>query len=405
MNTTILFVDDEPLILQALQRTLRPMRHKWDMLFVESGAKALELLSTSPVDVVVSDMLMPGMNGAQLLAEVMKRFPQTIRIILSGHADKELILQCVGSTHQYLSKPCEPDALRAVIQRATSLEASLETERVKELVASMGELPTVPALYSQIVTALNDPDTTVGAVGQIVEQDPAMTAKLLKLVNSAYFGLRRQVASAAEAASYLGVDTIKSLVLATGTFDHYSLAKLDGFSLEVLWNHSLQTAACARLIAQSEGAGQTIADESFVAGMLHDVGRLILACNFADRYGKVFAKAVSTRSELITIERDVFGTTHAAVGGYLLGLWGLPVPVVEAIALHHSPEATLENTFTALTAVHVGNVVVKDQYGGGDWSVPTSLVSLPYLASISLEDRLTRWRQEYANHSQLAATV
>ena len=210
MNSRVLFVDDDPLVLQGLQRMLRPQRGEWDMTFAGSGAEALKFLGATTVDVVVSDMLMPGMNGAQLLAEVMRLHPETIRIILSGHANKDLILQCVGCTHQYLSKPCEPDALRAVIRRATSLETNLENARVKELVAKLGELPTIPALYSQVVTALNDPDTTVAEVGRIVEQDPAMTAKLLKLVNSAYFGLRRQVSSAAEAAAYLGIDTIKS---------------------------------------------------------------------------------------------------------------------------------------------------------------------------------------------------
>src|ERR1017187_6368046 len=111
----LLFVDDEVRVLQGLQRQLYGMRNEWNMNFKEGGAKALDFMASAPVDVIVTDMMMPGMDGAQLLTEVMKRHPDTIRIVLSGHADREAILRLVGPAHQYLSKPCDAEELRNAI--------------------------------------------------------------------------------------------------------------------------------------------------------------------------------------------------------------------------------------------------------------------------------------------------
>ena len=227
----ILFVDDEPLILQALQRMLRSMRDEWEMEFAEGGGQALERMAQIHFDVVVSDMRMPGMNGADLLAEVMKRHPHTVRIILSGHADKELILKCIGSTHQYLAKPCDAEALKATVRRASAVETRLKDETLRKLVGSMDRLPSIPTLYTEILDALRDPEVSLEAIGEIVGKDPAMTAKILKLVNSAFFGLRRQIASSTQAANFLGLDTIRSLVLSINAFSQFEAVQYETFSI------------------------------------------------------------------------------------------------------------------------------------------------------------------------------
>jgi len=284
----VLFVDDEPLVLQGLQRMLRPMRNDWEMDFVESGALALERMAQAPFDIVVSDMCMPGMNGAQLLTEVMKRFPKTVRLILSGHADKDLVLKCIGSTHQYLAKPCEPDALKATITRASALELSLSSGTLKKLVGQMDRLPSLPSLYVEIVEKLNQPEMDLEEVGRIIAQDVGMTAQVLKLVNSAFFGLRRQLANASEAVTYLGGETMKSLVLSIHAFSQFESADLGEFSLDKLRSHSTEVAAAAKAIALAEGAEVKVVDEAFVAGMIHDIGKLVLLSNFGKQYREVF---------------------------------------------------------------------------------------------------------------------
>ncbi len=280
MKKRVLFVDDEAMVLQGLQRMLRPMRNDWDMEFVESGIAALERMAATPADVVVPDVRMPGMNGPQLPAEVMKRFPKTVRIILSGQADHDLVLKAVGSTHQYLHKPCEPEVLKATVQRAVALGDSLDNEQVKSLVSQMSRLPSLPTIYLQVVDELQSANASLARVGEIMARDVGMSAQVLKLVNSAFFGLRRRVANPMDAVTYLGLDTIKALMLSLHTFSQYERTDLGGISLVALRNHSLITAACARHIAKLEGGDGKLVDEAFIGGLLHDPGKLVLAANF-----------------------------------------------------------------------------------------------------------------------------
>ncbi len=391
MKKTVLFVDDEDMVLQGLQRSMRAMRNDWDMTFVDSGAKALAFLETTPADVIVSDMRMPGMNGAQLFAEVAKRFPKSVRLILSGHADQELILQCVGSTHQFLSKPCDPEALRTTVRRAMELEGSVKNAHLQQLVARMDHLPSIPSLYSEIVEKMNDPEAALEDVGVIIAKDPGMTAKILKLVNSAFFGLRREVSNPADAAAFLGLDTIKSLVLSLNAFSQYESVKTDGFSLAVLWNHSLATAAAAKRIAQLEKSAAKIVDHAFAAGLLHDVGKTVLAFNFPDQYGKTIQLAQSQGADLLKAEQETFGANHADVGGYLLGLWGLPVSVVDAIALHHQPSLSADEGFTPLTAVHAANALVCC----GRTADSSPAWDAEYLSRLSLTDHAADWHKDF----------
>src|SRR3954468_17031197 len=187
-KTTVLFVDDEPMVLRGLQRMLRPLADEWEMAFVESGPKALEAMTKTPYSVVVTDMRMPEMNGAQLLGEISQKYPKSVRIILSGHADKNLIVQCVGTAHQFLAKPCEPDSLKAAVRRASQFEQSVNSDILKELIAQMETLPSMPELFHRITQKLRDEKCSLDDVGELIATDMGMTAKLLKLVNSAFFG-------------------------------------------------------------------------------------------------------------------------------------------------------------------------------------------------------------------------
>lgn len=393
MKKRVLFVDDETLVLEGLQRMLRHMRAEWEMIFLPGGEEALALMAQQPVDVVVTDMLMPGMNGAALLNEVMKRYPQTVRFVLSGHADKDLIMKCVGTTHQYLAKPCDAEALKAAVQRASHLGASLQNDKLKRLVGKMERLPSLPSLYFEIIEKLKDPETTIEDVARVVSRDIGMTAQILKLVNSAYFGLQQRVAGLDEAVSFLGLNTIKTLVLCINAFSQYDGVKIAGLTMESLWQHSLAVAAAAKKIAQMESEDRGLEEESFVSGMLHDTGRLILASNYADLYAQTIELAQREKWELSHAEAQVFGVSHAAVGGYLLGLWGLPVPVVEAIALHHQPSDSSGRAVCPLLVVHAANALIQRARPPLIKGVIPSGLDLEYLARLELSERLNVWEQ------------
>lgn len=386
MKKNILFVDDEPLVLQGIQRMLRGMREQWDIQFAEGGEKAKELMAQAEYDVVVTDMMMPGMNGAEVLDYVRQHSPRCARVVLSGHAEQSLAVKCVGIAHQYLGKPCDAETLKRTISRLTDPGFFIQNETVLTLVSQLKHLPSIPAIYSQIVQMLRDPNSSIEEVGALIGQDVAMCAKILQIVNSSFFGLARRVARPSDAAGYLGMDTLKSLVLATNVFSQYETKTPAGYSTEKAAEHSQLVAAAARAIAKAEDASRAVVDDAFVAGLLHDVGTLVLASSLPEQFERVAAN--SGRDEYAN-ELEIFGTTHGEVGGYLLGLWGLPSRVVEAISLHHVPGGSEVAEFSPLTAVHVAECLIAER-AKSDRTCPG--LDAEYLARIGLAGRLPAWR-------------
>lgn len=384
----ILFVDDEPLVLEGLQRMLRPMRHEWEMSFAESGAAALELMAATPRDVVVSDMRMPGMDGAQLLAEVTRLHPRTVRLVLSGYADQELIMKSVGLAHQYLSKPCSAEQIMAAIEQACASRDLLTNESLQRLIARMDSLPSLPSLYTQLVSELKSPDASIKRVGEIISLDLGMTAKILQMVNSAFFGLRRRVSNPGDAAMFLGIDTIMSLVLAIHVFSQFNETSVQGFSPQALWAQGMAAGQSAKRIVKAEGQDTKMSEAAFTAGLLHDVGKVVLATSLPEWYGEAFRLEREEHFPFIEAELQVLGATHAEVGAYLLGLWGLPDAVVEAVAYHHRPGKCPSQAFGPLTAVHVADAFAHEAQG----EEPSGGCDMEYLAGLGLAGKLDGWR-------------
>lgn len=390
MNKRVLFVDDEPNVLDGLQRMLRPLRQEWEMEFVESGGAALEVLRDSHFDVVVSDMRMPGMTGDELLIEVMKRHPHVVRIILSGQSERDMIMKTVGAAHQFLAKPCDADLIKNTVIRACSLRDLLQSESIKSLVAQIDSLPSLPSLYAEIMRELQSPDTSIQKVGKIISEDVGMTAKILQLVNSAFFGLPRHVSSPAQAASLLGLDTVKALVLSVQIFSQFDQTKTHGFHLETLWRHSMVTGVYAKIIATAEEQERKMIDDSLMAGLLHDVGKLVLAANFPEKFSAAIALEAANGLSGWEAEREVIGHSHAEIGAYLLGLWGIPTPIVETLAFHHTPSICSADGFTPLTAVHVANCIENRGACGGQPKHDIEF-DTEYLERLGLTERIPEW--------------
>lgn len=384
----ILFVDDEPQLLRMLRLMLLRIP-EWDASFVESGEAALALMDHNQFDVVVSDMRMPGMNGAQLLNETMKRFPQSFRIILSGYADQEIVFRCVGATHQYLSKPCSLETLRSVLDRLRSLNQGLTSPEFRKIVSRITTLPSVPKLYFSILDALQDPNCSTAAIGAIVAEDPGLTSKMLQLVNSAFFGFSGPVNSAAEAVQILGTGRIRALALSILVFSAFDDLKFKALSVEKIWAHSVNTGIGAQQIAFMENRSDSFVDQAFTAGLLHDVGKLILADNIPDEYLKIIETSRKQKRPLEAVEREQLGTTHAQLGAYLLGLWGMPIPLVAAVAWHHNPEHEAASGFSPVTAVHIANAYYNME---ASLQIPAATVNMDYLAQIGMVNNLADWQ-------------
>jgi putative nucleotidyltransferase with HDIG domain len=219
-----------------------------------------------------------------------------------------------------------------------------------------------------------------------------MTTKILQLVNSAYFGLRVQVSDPEQAVALLGLDTIKALVLSMQTFSQFSDIPVLPYPLDALWRHGLAAAAHARAIAKAECIPHSMVDEAFTAALLHDVGILIFATSKPEEYAQVLSMMTQQGIPDWEAEQAVFGATHAEVGAYLLGMWGLPHAVVEAVAYHHKPELAAAAAFGPLTAVHVANAVVGDPDEGSAHQPIEARLNPDYLARGDWTGRLPHWQ-------------
>ncbi len=388
---SILFVDDESRVLEGLQRMLFPMQREWKMAFALSGAQALELLEKGHFDVVVSDMRMPGMDGAQLLEEVKKRCPDTLRFILSGQSESEVIYRTLGSAHQFLSKPCKPAFLKECVDKAFALRSILASDALKAVVAQIGTLPPVPQVYAKLCEALKSPDCTIEEVGQVIKMDPAMTAKILQVTNSAFFGLRRDVSTVPQAVSLIGLKNITALVLARGLFAPVEGGKLPpGFSIDSLWRHCMVVASYAQAICQVENTSKEIADDAYTGGLLHDTGQLVFLAGCPDDYVRCHEYAIEKQVTLPAAEGELLQCTHGEVGAYLLGIWGLPYPIVESVAYHHNPSIYLGSEFSPVTAVHVADILAFKRRSDESDS-PHPGFDMPYLERLGLSNHIPEW--------------
>ena len=384
----IVFVDDEQGVLDGLQNLLRKQRKQWDMVFALGGPSALTELAKQPADVVVTDMRMPGMDGAALLEKIRDLYPATTRIVLSGHAERESVVRAVPVTHQFLSKPCDGDTLKGVIERACALRNLLADETIRGIVSGLDHLPSAPTLYFELTQALAKPDATVSDVTEIVQKDPALSAKILQLVNSAYFGLPQRVTTLQHAVSYLGLDPIKALSLSAHVFGTLEGTNPGGLAVDRLQKSSLLTATLAKRFVSDK----KLADEAFTSGIVHDVGRLVLALRMPDRMRDVQRDATASKRAPFVVEREHLGATHAEVGAYLLGSWGLPLTVVEAVAYHHEPLKAGEGVREVLAAVHVADALVDFPCVSETAPIADLGLDLPFLEQAGLLDRLPAWR-------------
>ena len=392
MKKRILFVDDEPSILEVLRHMLKGMASQWEMTFARSGQEALEMMARSPFEVVVTDVRMPGMDGADLLSSVKKQYPQTMRLVFSGESEREVIYRLIGSTHQFLLKPYDLNIIRDTIARAFTLRDMLSAESLEKMVSQIKTLPSLPDLYYNLVKELQSPYPSVDKVGDIISKDLAMSAKILQLVNSAFFGLRQHVSSPAQAAALLGLDLLKSLVLMVHIFTQPAQLTMRNFSLKALWTHSLSVGSLSQEVALQQNIEKKASDDAFIAGLFHDLGKLILVANMPEQYNQVLTMVHAKHLLLTDLERQILGASHAEVGAYLLGLWGFSDAVIEAVAFHHNPAKCRDQSFGPLTTVHVSNIFDHEVQPvlTGELSVK---LDMNYLKQLGLDARLPVWRQ------------
>ena len=386
----ILFVDDEPKLLGGLRRMLRGLRDEWTFEFAESGAEALATLARKPFDVVVSDMRMPGMDGSELLRQVRERFPATVRMVLSGQCERRAVLKAVGPAHQFLTKPCNSETLKATLGRVWRLRERMPAPEAQELVSRVESLPSLPESLAALSAELETAQGSVDRVGRIVAANPAMAARVLQLVNSGFFGSPQPMVDPCRAVGLLGQERLRELAESTEAFATAALCEWGMTRLTEVIEHSRAVAEAAGRIARAESDCPHLLAQARWGGLLHDVGSLVLMQEAPDRYADLLAGG-DDRDAICHRERRAFGADHAAVGAYLLALWGLPPSLVRIAALHHAPREWDDRTFTALTAVHAANVLCREPLAGTGG--PRCNLDYPYLKQIGKIDRVAAWAE------------
>ena len=354
----IVFVDDERELLDGLRARLYKHRHDWNMQFLVGGDEAIAVFEKQPVDLIVSDVRMPGMDGGQLLTVVKQRWPDTIRIIVSGYSDPVQAVRLTSLAHQYVAKPCDGQQLENIIERCFNLRDLLSEEPLRKMVGRIGKLPAMPKTYGRLQAALSQPTVTAAQIGDIVNADAALASKVLQITNSAFFRLRKPMVRIKDAVTYLGFATIRNLVLSAEIVSQWSTPQaLSAIDPEQLQKHAQFAAAACKSLA----GGRATPDDAWLAGLLHDIGYWVLIQECPNELAQAIELSRSQHLPLFECERRTTGATHAQIGAYLLGLWGLPYAIVEAVALHHTPLAVTPHGYDLLGALAVSHALLESQ--------------------------------------------
>lgn len=383
MGLRILFVDDEQLILDGINQMLGFMKPDWQLYFAESGKEALELLSQNEIDIIISDMRMPEMDGAELLEIVKVNNPSIIRMILSAYTDKEMVLRASKTAHQFLAKPIDAAVLKNVIEKVYSLQSILHNPKIISLTNSVKNLPSLPELYMKIQDEMKKTNPSIKKIDEIITKDMIMTAKILQVVNSAFFGLPQRIINPLQAVNFLGVEIIKALVLLVHFFSSDASNDPIHSHLTKLWDESLKVATLAKKIAQAEKLEPKKVEEAFIGSLLHDIGKLVL-WQVKDYFHEAQKQERDFNISTTEAEYSLYETSHAEVGAYLLGVWGLPEILIEMVAFHHKPSNSHSQAFSALTILHAADHIVANEP-----------LDENYLQDFMLNSAINKWIKQY----------
>lgn len=379
----VLFVRPDRQSCEALKNSLHPVLNQWHTAFAVGAVEAFEQMESNPWDIVIANL--QSDNDKSFFFSVRESFPAIVRIGLVDQSRTKLPVASL--VHQFLMKPFTLDELSVAVERSCRLRDLLDGEAMSRTVGDLGELPSAPVVYMKLVERLDEPDTSVEEIAEIVERDIAISAKLLRVVNSALFRTSQEIATVKMAASYLGLNVIKNLVLSTEISNQFDkMEKISGFSIEQLQIHSRLTAE----IAKSMNLSREVRDAAIVASLLHDIGKLVLASKVPVRLSWLLSTAAEQERPLYEIEEELWGITHAEIGAYLLSLWGLPTSITEAIAYHHTPDRVPHCHFDALAAVYTANLLAHEQDGT---NVKTkSAIDDRFLHKLGVSEELPRWK-------------
>ncbi|WFP51768.1 response regulator [Methylomonas sp. EFPC3] len=389
----ILFVDDNENVISGIQRQLRPYREQWSVYFATCGKQALEIMQHQPIDLIVSDMMMPEMRGDVLLKRVADIYPATVRMVLSGYADEETLSRGLEVAHQYLTKPCSAEVLREAITQVFKTQDYVNNPRIAAEVGEASHLPSLPKIYHDLNAAIADERVTNLQIAEIFAKDMVLSAKLLHLVNSPYFGLQRTVSNLTDAINLIGLKKLNSLVLSVHIKTAFPVSdpEMERY-MEYLWQDASRVAELARLISLSEQQTGDKPDQAYVGGLLHNMGLLIFMSRGGDKFKMLREQTTRSNTPVAALETEIFGFTRSAAAAYVLSLWKIPALIVESILWQNAPSESEYQTVNELTAVHVAACLANPTERPGKDRLFEMQLDQSYLQRIGRLHRLADWQ-------------
>jgi HD-like signal output (HDOD) protein/CheY-like chemotaxis protein len=368
-RASVLFVDDEEDVLAAIRSSLRKERKRFDFRFAVGGAAALAQLEDRPAAIIVSDMRMPGMNGAELLERAKVACPESVRIVLSGEAEPKLVLRSIPVAHQWLSKPCDRDTLLAAIEGAVRYSDLLVEPALKRAISDVDALASPPAIYTELLAMAADASTAVEEIAVVTGTDPAVAAKLIQLANSAFSG-GVPVTDMHGAILPVGLENLCYLVLSVELLERWNRGVVIP-GLDIATNARLSGLAATLAAAWAPSN----ANVTRLVALFHNVGLLVESQALPERLSISYATALAADTRLVTSERAEHGVSHLELGGHLLSIWGVPSQVVLAVVGSHDPMTALARDGTVNDAVRLGVRAARHHFGadvGAPHRVPTT---------------------------------
>lgn len=385
---TVLFAGPDPVSVGQFHTQVPKDQSTWELATAESGEETFRHLKQGRFDAVIFDDEFPR-SELDAFYQTLEPQSSTVAFIRSDRmapsAEGEVPLPVLSKRSDL--KAVDSAIRRGLLRRELGLNAAVQT-----LSSETKTVPSLPSTFQQICRELENPEVDLETVAMHLSNDPVISARVLQAVNSAAFGLAREISNTFEAVSLLGVEETRSLVLFSGMVAQFDASRCAGFMVEAYWMHSLITAQFARWICRQEACPKTTGEQAYTAGLIHDLGKLILAANLPERYTETIRHMKSNRCSAAVAEAEILGVDHALLAGYMLADWALPYEIIEAVAFHHEPQRSDSDPFSPCAAVHIADALAHER-NAGEKDTTLERLNLPFLQSRGVLDHYPDWRK------------
>lgn len=357
-NASILIVEAEGELTKSLPGTFNGTSTDWQILRTRGTAGALDVIARRSISMVVADGANHAEDCAALFRSLQDNHPDVIRLALTPGpvTGREPGAQLLA--HQVIAVDSPPADVERALARGLSARIQLQANpQLVVLMSKIDNVPTPPALYFELRDEIDSPDSDAHSIASLISRDAALSARILRIANSGYYALPCSVSDLHQATALLGTELVLGLVLSVHLFES---PPLPGVNLDALWKHCFAVSALAREIARSLGGTAADINTCSIAGLLHDLGSLVLLHNFSGIYQTMIRDAAGDESTLLKLELDHFQVGHPQLGGLMLDLWCFPEQIVKAVTHHHDSSDPGGADNTAVRAILLAEWLINE---------------------------------------------